>query len=129
MSKAYICDACGLTITNPHDVKMREFYVGMDFDFELGLVFPRNIKTCKSKVHLCDECFHALREIAERNAASTKKSDLMPCPFCGGEARVNVLDFGSDNETTFCVQCTDCLAEGSENYSKEIAIETWNRRI
>lgn len=62
MAKAYVCDACGITMTNPYEAKMREFYVGVEFD--CGHAFPCNVKTCKSKVHLCDDCYHALHEIA-----------------------------------------------------------------
>ena len=29
MANAYVCDACGITITNPHKAKMKEFYVGI----------------------------------------------------------------------------------------------------
>ena len=64
MAKAYACDACGMVITDPYKVKMREFYVGVEFD--CGMAFPCNVKTCKSKVHLCDDCYHALHEIAKR---------------------------------------------------------------
>lgn len=59
MAKAYVCDACGLTMTDPHEENMREFYVGLDFD---GLLCPAKRKV---KVHLCDECYHALHEIAK----------------------------------------------------------------
>ena len=33
MAKAYVCDACGVTMTDPYEAKMREFYVGTDFDY------------------------------------------------------------------------------------------------
>ena len=64
MAKVYVCDACGVTMKDPYEVKMREFFVGMEFDY--GQAFPCNVKTCKQKVHLCDNCYHALREIAEQ---------------------------------------------------------------
>ena len=63
MAKAYVCDACGMTMTNPYEAKMRQFYVGVEFDY--GTTFPCNVKTRKSKVHLCDECYRALKTIAE----------------------------------------------------------------
>ena len=62
MAKAYVCDACGFTIENPHRAKMREFYIGMDIDFGVASPCPRKRKI---KVHLCDECYHALHEIAK----------------------------------------------------------------
>lgn len=64
MAKAYVCDACGTTMTNPYEAKMRQFYVGVEFDY--GMAFPCNVKTRKSKVHLCDECYHALKTIAKK---------------------------------------------------------------
>jgi uncharacterized protein YlaI len=63
MAKAYVCDACGITITNPHDARMKEFYVGCEY--VLGAYFP-SFDTRKIKVHLCDDCFHALCEIATK---------------------------------------------------------------
>ena len=33
--------------------------------FEQGMAFPHNVKTFKHKVHLCDDCYHALHEIAK----------------------------------------------------------------
>lgn len=66
MAECYICDACGITINNPHAVKMKEFYVGCEFTEHRA--FPKSTSK-KVKVHLCDECFHALNEIAERKNA------------------------------------------------------------
>ena len=63
MANAYVCDACGITITNPHEAKMKEFYVGCSY--ENLCVFPSFDKR-KIKVHLCDDCYHALHEIAEK---------------------------------------------------------------
>lgn len=61
--KAYVCDACGVAMTNPHEAKMREFYVG--FEPFCGHMAFCNVKV-KKKVHLCDECYHSLHEIAKR---------------------------------------------------------------
>ena len=66
MAKAYACDACGTTMTDPYEAKMREFYVGAEF--ECGMAFPCNVKTFKSKVHLCGKCYHALKTIARKVA-------------------------------------------------------------
>ncbi len=62
MAKVYICDACGAIIEHPHNQTMREFH--MDGSYEMGLVFatPSEIK---KEVHLCDDCYHALRLISE----------------------------------------------------------------
>ena len=63
MAKAYVCDACGITITKPHNAKMKEFYIG--YTYEFGLAFPSFDKR-RLKVHLCDDCYHALCEIATK---------------------------------------------------------------
>ena len=63
MSKQYVCDSCKEIITSPHDVKMKEFYIGCSFDF--GRVLP-SLDTRKVKVHLCDKCFLGLNKIAEK---------------------------------------------------------------
>ena len=63
MAKAYVCDACGLAVENPHRVKMKEFYVGVDYADGLPVRTKRKIK-----VHLCDECYHALNEIAKEKS-------------------------------------------------------------
>lgn len=61
MAKAYVCDACGVTMKDPFEANMREFYVGVDFDF--ACAFPVNVRA-KKTVHLCVDCFHGLREVA-----------------------------------------------------------------
>lgn len=69
MAKAYVCDACGITMKDPYEAKMRQFYVGVELDY--GVAFPLNVKTIKQKVHLCADCYHALHEIA-RTQEDTK---------------------------------------------------------
>ena len=63
MGKAYVCDACGRTIQNPHEARMKEFYIGATFEFGGVSFLP---VTNKTKVHLCNDCYHALREIAKK---------------------------------------------------------------
>ena len=63
MSKEYVCNSCNEIIRNPHDVKMKEFYIGCSFDF--GRALPFN-DTRKVKIHLCDKCFLGLSKIAEK---------------------------------------------------------------
>lgn len=63
MAKAYVCDACGRTMQNPHEAKMKKFYMGTTYEFGGAFFCPVSQKT---KVHLCDDCYHALREIAEK---------------------------------------------------------------
>lgn len=62
MAKCYKCDACGETIKNPYKAKMKEFCIACHH--EVTGTFPWNT-TYKTVVDLCDDCFHALREIAK----------------------------------------------------------------
>ena len=59
-------DACGETIENPYKAKMKEFCIACRH--EVTGTFPWNT-TYKTVVDLCDNCFHALREIAKNKEA------------------------------------------------------------
>lgn len=61
--KVYQCDSCKKVITDPYKVKMKEFYVGADFDN--GMYFPLEARKTV-KIHLCDDCYKGLRLIAEK---------------------------------------------------------------
>ena len=63
MSVEYVCDSCGEMMKNPHDVKMKEFYIGCSFD--LDGVYPF-FDSRKVKIHLCDDCYHGLKEIVKK---------------------------------------------------------------
>lgn len=50
--------------------------------------------------------------------------ELKPCPFCGGEAEIEMDDSWCWNYYVFCQECkigTDCYETADE------AIEAWNR--
>lgn len=60
---------------------------------------------------------------------------LLPCPFCGGEAR---LDFDADGTGMCRVACQACDTEGpsvhisscmKEEYARDEAVELWNTRF
>lgn len=57
--------------------------------------------------------------------------NLLPCPFCGGEAKLedwsHVWEYGTIIK---CVVCGACMSEGLEdgNGWHERAVEKWNRR-
>lgn len=55
-------------------------------------------------------------------------NDLKPCPFCGGEGRVQEHIFhGYAN--TYGVVCLDCCAETRQFYcTMDEAVKAWNRR-
>lgn len=61
--RVYQCDSCNKVISNPHTVKMKEFYVGMDIDY--GIAIPIECKR-KIKIQICDDCYKGLHLIAEK---------------------------------------------------------------
>jgi hypothetical protein len=64
--RVYQCDCCNKVISNPHTVKMKEFYVGVgDIDCSSGLVIPLESKR-KIKIQICDDCYKGLHLIAEK---------------------------------------------------------------
>ena len=67
--KAYICDSCGRTISDPYKANMREFYV--DSVYEFGVVVPKNCKQ-KEKIHLCENCYAGLYHISEEVRSKSK---------------------------------------------------------
>lgn len=63
---------------------------------------------------------------------ATYEPVLKPCPFCGGEARINTTywSFGSGRQECKCtssIKCPDCNFSISADTEQE-AKELWNRR-
>lgn len=69
MAEAYICDVCGVTIKKPHEAHMREFFMGVSCVG--GLFLKERMVAPKRSIHLCGDCYHELREIAEK----TRRND------------------------------------------------------
>lgn len=65
--KVYQCDACGKVIKDPYEENMKEFTVIAECD--CSGVFPVNFKG-RTKVDLCEECFHGLHLIAEKKRSN-----------------------------------------------------------
>lgn len=57
--------------------------------------------------------------------------ELKPCPFCGGKARLEAIDF-DDGDSTWWVLCSVCGAETDEysggTEAAADAIKAWNNR-
>jgi Lar family restriction alleviation protein len=64
---------------------------------------------------------HDMPETAE---AWKRELNLLPCPFCGGEAKLDHLTAVDD----FFICCTKCEIQQIANYNDYEAIERWNTR-
>lgn len=53
------------------------------------------------------------------------KTELLPCPFCGGEAEAKKTDMSYDFTL---IKCQECDAQSDERIDLEDAAEAWNRR-
>ena len=59
------------------------------------------------------------------------KSELKPCPFCGGEARIKPFvskRLFTKGMKVYEVQCTSCDCRTPLCYTSEVAEMRWNRR-
>lgn len=81
MSKVYKCDCCEVTMKDPYEARMKEFYVRADYDIVCGIL-PMYSKETK-KVHLCDRCYKGLKEIGGRVKSGEEnngKCSQITCP-------------------------------------------------
>lgn len=51
-------------------------------------------------------------------------NELLPCPFCGGEAQIRIFN----RDMYFSVQCQSCMAEAKWQGTPEYAAAAWNQR-
>lgn len=59
-----------------------------------------------------------------------KSTDLLPCPFCGGEAKKITLR--SENSSKECVRCTECNTQTAWSFgigNDDHLAGIWNRRV
>jgi len=54
------------------------------------------------------------------------KPDLLPCPFCGGEARAEIDRM--QGHMPIYVRCLACAALGPQHRTEPLAIKAWNTR-
>ena len=58
--------------------------------------------------------------------------ELKKCPFCGGEATVIGITFGKLLETEYAIICENCeirVESAFAPYTREEAIQAWNKRV
>lgn len=67
--------------------------------------------------------------------------DLLPCPFCSGEAELREIDYDPNwrptfydpdsggNAPTYVVGCKQCSASTIYRYNEKDAINAWNKRL
>lgn len=55
--------------------------------------------------------------------------DLEPCPFCGGQARIDQTVNGGTRKL-YCIECTKCYAKSPASLdSPQDSINAWNKRV
>lgn len=54
-------------------------------------------------------------------------SELLPCPFCGGEAEILTAE-SMRGGYLFGIMCNDCCSRGDVYETEAEAIEAWNTR-
>ena len=60
-------------------------------------------------------------------------SELLPCPFCGGDASIGRRDYYFEDSNEYAmsahyVECSTCYVRTIEYKSKDGAADAWNRR-
>lgn len=64
----------------------------------------------------------------EAQKECTEKGIILPCPFCGGEAKI-VINENFNYKFVCFASCTNCGVETPRYFNtKEKVIETWNKR-
>ena len=54
-------------------------------------------------------------------------TELLPCPFCGGKAKIRTTEY-FDGANTFFGYCTVCSVAAPTRIRTDEAIAAWNRR-
>ena len=106
--KIYACDACGVKIENPYDVRMKEFNTTTFFTDKSVL---RQDSKKKRKIHLCGTCFRNLNKTSEN-------TETAKCTFCHDlYMGVSVILEGENRAcgAKYCPQCGRKLKDVFKN--------------
>lgn len=107
----FVCDRCKKELQTPHIVTGRMYdNVGRDFAFEY---------------HFCHDCMKAIGSLIATAPKTEAEEELLPCPFCGGEAE---SQFIPSFRNSHFVRCKICLSSVRGYDTKDKAIAAWNRR-
>lgn len=90
-----------------------------------------NAQSCCTRCLLYDKCSRGV-ECAYAWEELEYEEELLPCPFCGGEATINPI-YNDVPETGLMVtlhhvRCPICDARTGDCDTEEKAIKQWNRR-
>ncbi len=55
-------------------------------------------------------------------------NNLKPCPFCGGEGKLQTTSLGTKKIPAHWVRCVLCLGETAVYVTEDEAVSAWNRR-
>ena len=75
-----------------------------------------------------------LNGVFTRGKKMTKTPELLPCPFCGGEAEIDSVEHGDgpNRMSQTRIYCSNCYCETDWNtgtYDFKDAIDIWNTRV
>lgn len=107
--RVYQCDCCNKVISNPHTVKMKEFYVGVgDIDCSSGLVIPLESKR-KIKIQICDDLISAYNEYN----------------YCCVRTEEELWD-RLDGDVSTCIYTESFIpAKGTKDFCEELDSDYW----
>ena len=56
---------------------------------------------------------------------------LKPCPFCGGKAEMNKIEYEyyGEDVAKYYVECFSCCSSSDRYLTDRLAVDAWNRRV
>jgi Lar family restriction alleviation protein len=70
-----------------------------------------------------------LRSVIIQKANPKTMESLLPCPFCGGDARMSSTNDGWSQDSMWCVTCEKCGARGPKASHSADAEQLWRKRL
>lgn len=71
---------------------------------------------------------HVLSNKNGFSLSMTSATELLPCPFCGGEAEIESVEWLEPEVNLHSAKCKRCGAESAVRETKAEAIAAWNMR-